>query len=32
MSDVLRIDELQLWFLRGHLVNVPPVEATKVAD
>lgn len=28
VSDVLRTNELQLWFLMEHLVNVPLVEAS----
>jgi starvation-inducible DNA-binding protein len=27
ISDVLRTNELQVWFLSEHLVNVPLVEA-----
>lgn len=29
VSEVLRTNELQLWFLSEHLVNVPLVEATE---
>src|SRR5881227_3541275 len=31
VSEVLRTNELQLWFLSEHLVNVPLVEVTKAA-
>lgn len=31
VSEVLRTNELQVWFLSEHLVNVPLVEARKVA-
>ena len=27
VSDVLRTNEMQVWFLSEHLVNVPLVEA-----
>jgi starvation-inducible DNA-binding protein len=27
VSEVLRTNELQVWFLSEHLVNVPLVEA-----
>jgi starvation-inducible DNA-binding protein len=27
MSDVLRLHELQVWFLAQHLVDVPLVQA-----
>ncbi len=29
VSDVLRTNEMQLWFLSEHLVNVPLVEASE---
>jgi starvation-inducible DNA-binding protein len=29
VSDVLRTNELQVWFLSEHLVNVPLVKATE---
>ena len=32
VSEVLRTNELQVWFLSEHLVNVPLVEAGKPAD
>ena len=31
VSEVLRTNELQMWFLSEHLVNVPLVEAAKAA-
>jgi starvation-inducible DNA-binding protein len=31
VSEVLRTNELQMWFLSEHLVNVPSVEAAKAA-
>ena len=31
VSEVLRTNELQVWFLSEHLVNVPLVEARKAA-
>src|SRR6266699_2261159 len=31
ISEVLRTNELQVWFLSEHLVNVPLVEVTKAA-
>ena len=31
VSEVLRTNELQIWFLSEHLVNVPLVEAAKAA-
>lgn len=31
VSEVLRTNELQVWFLSEHLVNVPLVEATESA-
>src|SRR6201988_2575070 len=31
VSEVLRTNELQVWFLSEHLVNVPLVEASKAA-
>src|SRR5213082_98168 len=31
VSEVLRSNELQVWFLSEHLVNVPLVEVTKAA-
>ena len=31
ISEVLRTNELQVWFLSEHLVNVPLVEASKAA-
>src|SRR5246500_96940 len=31
VSEVLRANELQTWFLSEHLVNVPLVEASKAA-
>jgi starvation-inducible DNA-binding protein len=31
VSDVLRTNELQAWFVSEHLVNVPLVEATRSA-
>src|SRR6184192_1524329 len=31
VSEVLRTNELQAWFLSEHLVNVPLVEVTKAA-
>ncbi|HXE13004.1 MAG TPA: DNA starvation/stationary phase protection protein [Bryobacteraceae bacterium] len=27
VSDVIRLNEMQVWFLSEHLVNTPPVEA-----
>jgi starvation-inducible DNA-binding protein len=27
VSEVLRTNELQIWFLSEHLVNVPLIEA-----
>ncbi|HEV2731883.1 MAG TPA: ferritin-like domain-containing protein, partial [Terriglobales bacterium] len=30
ISDVLRGNEMQVWFLSEHLVNVPLVEAKEV--
>ncbi len=32
VSDVLRTNELQVWFLSEHLVNVPLVEAVDTED
>src|SRR5438876_10906748 len=31
ISDVLRTNEMQIWFLSEHLVNVPLVEAKELA-
>ena len=32
VSEVLRTNELQMWFLSEHLVDVPLVEVAKAAD
>ena len=31
VSEVLRTNELQVWFLSEHLVNVPLVKAQELA-
>jgi starvation-inducible DNA-binding protein len=32
VSEVLRTNELQVWFLSEHLVNVPLVEAKEPSE